>query len=91
MVLGENGYARKCGTREFGQQTGVDLCLSQFSSPTDCNNYRTIALISHATKVLLNVINERLKVFLLPQISEEQSGFVPKEYPRVDPECPPNH
>lgn len=60
-----------------------DWCKSVFipiykkGTPTDCSNYRTIALISHASKVLLNIINERLKVFLLPQISEEQSGFVP--------------
>lgn len=46
-------------------------------SPTDCNNYRTLALISHASKVLLTIINERLKSILLPQIPQEQCGFVP--------------
>ncbi|XP_072401085.1 uncharacterized protein [Diabrotica undecimpunctata] len=46
-------------------------------SPTDCNNYRTIDLISHASKVLLNIINETLKSILLPQIPQEQCGFVP--------------
>ncbi|KAK9871609.1 hypothetical protein WA026_012988 [Henosepilachna vigintioctopunctata] len=46
-------------------------------SPLECSNYRTIALIPHASKILLTIINERLKSFLLPQISDEQTGFIP--------------
>lgn len=46
-------------------------------SPLDCSNYRTIALIPHASKIFLTIINERLKPFLLPQISDEQTGFIP--------------
>ena len=42
---------------------------------TDCANYRTIALISHASKVLLTIILERLKAILDPCMSEEQGGF----------------
>lgn len=33
--------------------------------PTDCANYRTIALINHTSKVLLHIINSRLKYFIL--------------------------
>jgi hypothetical protein len=44
---------------------------------TECDNYRTISLISHASKILLYVTNERLKTFLQSQISQEQAGFVP--------------
>lgn len=32
---------------------------------------------SPTSKVLLHIINERLKTFLLPQISDEQRGFIP--------------
>lgn len=42
--------------------------------PLDCRNYRTIALISHTSKVMLTILNERLKTFLLPQIPNEQTG-----------------
>lgn len=42
-----------------------------------CDNYRTIALISHASKVMLNIISERIKPYLLPQLPPEQAGFVP--------------
>ncbi|CAH2108374.1 unnamed protein product [Euphydryas editha] len=41
-----------------------------------CSNYRTVALTSHASKIMLYVINERLKTFLQWQIPEEQAGFV---------------
>lgn len=85
-AMGEKGIDTIHTICEEIWNTGIwpsDWCKSVFipiykkGAPTDCNNYRTVALISHASKILLNIINERLKVFLLPQISEEQSGFVP--------------
>lgn len=42
-----------------------------------CDNYRTIALISHASKVLLQIISERIKPHILSQLPPEQAGFVP--------------
>ena len=41
----------------------------------ECGNYRTIALISHASKVLLRIIQRRLEVFLVPGLPIEQAGF----------------
>ena len=41
----------------------------------ECGNYRTIALISHASKVLLRVIQRRLEVFHIPELPIEQAGF----------------
>ena len=41
----------------------------------ECGNYRTIALISHASKVLLRVLQKRLEVFLIPELPIEQAGF----------------
>ena len=40
----------------------------------ECGNYRTIALISHASNVLLWIIQRRL-VFLIPELPIEQAGF----------------
>lgn len=42
-----------------------------------CENYRTIALLSHPSKIMLQIISERLKTYLLPEIPEEQAGFMP--------------
>ena len=42
-----------------------------------CNSYTTIALISHASKIMLRIINNRLKKFLHAEIPQEQTGFMP--------------
>lgn len=52
------------------------LPLHKKGSVRNCSNYRTIALVSHASKILLHVINSRLKSFLDWQIPQEQAGFV---------------
>lgn len=52
------------------------LPLHKKGSMRNCSNYRTIALISHASKVLLNILNARLRAFLDWQIPQEQAGFV---------------
>ena len=41
-----------------------------------CNNYRTLSLISHPSKILLRVILNRLKHQAEEIISEEQAGFM---------------
>ena len=40
-----------------------------------CTNYRTIALLSHASKVLLRIIVERIRVKTETEIADEQMGF----------------
>jgi hypothetical protein len=40
-----------------------------------CSNYRTIALISHTSKILLRIIQDRLATYIEREISEEQAGF----------------
>ena len=40
-----------------------------------CNNYRTISLISHPSKVLLQIILSRLKAQAESIMAEEQAGF----------------
>jgi Reverse transcriptase (RNA-dependent DNA polymerase)/Endonuclease-reverse transcriptase len=42
-----------------------------------CENYRTITLIVHASKVLLEIIRKRLKPHIENNLSEEQAGFRP--------------
>jgi hypothetical protein len=42
-----------------------------------CENYRTISLIVHASKILLEIIRRRLKPHIESHLSEEQAGFRP--------------
>jgi hypothetical protein len=50
--------------------------LYKKGSTEDCSNYRTTSLISHASKVLLNVIHARLRYYADSQIPQEQAGIV---------------
>jgi hypothetical protein len=49
--------------------------LFKKGSRLDCGNYRTIALISHTSKILLKIILNRLGPVLRDDIPEEQMGF----------------
>jgi hypothetical protein len=40
-----------------------------------CSNYRTIALILHASKILLRIIQGKLATYTERKMSEEQAGF----------------
>ena len=40
-----------------------------------CANYRTIAVVSHASKILLRIILERIRVKTETEIADEQAGF----------------
>ena len=41
----------------------------------DCKNYRTIALIPHASKIVLGIIHQRMLSYYEQELSETQEGF----------------
>ena len=41
----------------------------------ECSNYRTIALISHASKVTLKILQERLQQYVNRELPDVQTGF----------------
>ena len=41
----------------------------------ECTNYSTIAFISHAGKVLLNVLQARLQQYMNHELPDVQAGF----------------
>ena len=40
-----------------------------------CSNYRTMALISHASKVMLKILQARLQQYVNREIPDVQAGF----------------
>ena len=40
-----------------------------------CSNYRTIALISHASKVMLKILQARLQQYMNRELPDVQAGF----------------
>ena len=53
----------------------IYVTLFKKGNPKHCENYRTIALISHTSKVLLKIIQKRLNAFSESQLPLEQAGF----------------
>ena len=43
--------------------------------PHNCTNYRTIALISHASKVMLKILQARLQQYVNCKLPDAQAGF----------------
>ena len=56
--------------------TGLEK-VSFYSNPNakECSNYRTIALISHASKVMLKILQARLQQYVNREIPDVQAGF----------------
>ena len=41
----------------------------------ECSNYRTIALISHPSKVMLKILQARLQQYVNRELPDVQAGF----------------
>ena len=46
------------------------------SNPKECSNCHTIALISHASKVVLKILQARLQQYMNHELPDVQAGFV---------------
>ena len=63
------------------QQWPQDLKRSVFipipkkGNAKECSNYHTIALISHASKVILKILQTRLQQYMNQEIPDVQAGF----------------
>ena len=44
-------------------------------NPKECSNYHTIALISHASKVMLKILQARLQQYVNHELPDVQAGF----------------
>ena len=49
--------------------------VSFYSSPKECSNYHTIALISHASKVMLKILQARLQQYMKCELPNVQARF----------------
>ena len=53
----------------------MDHILSDQGSAKECSDYRTIALISHASKVMLKILQARLQQYVNYELPDIQAGF----------------
>ena len=53
----------------------VFIPIPKKGNPKECSNYRTIALISHASKVMLKILQARLQQYMNHELPDVQTGF----------------
>ena len=54
--------------------TGLEK-VSFHSNAKECSNYHTIAIISHASKVMLKILQARLQQYVNRELADVQAGF----------------
>ena len=68
-------YVSKFGKLSSGHRTGKVSFYSKKGNAKECSNCHTIALISHASKVMLKILQARLQQYMNHELSDVQAGF----------------
>ena len=58
-----------------GLTRSVFIPIPKKGNAKECSNYRTIALISHASKVMLKILQARLQQCMNRELPDVQAGF----------------
>ena len=56
-------------------KSSVFISIPKKGNATECSNYHTIALISHAGKVMLKILQARLQQYVNHELPDVQAGF----------------
>ena len=56
-------------------QRSVFISIPKKGNAKECSNYRTIALISHASKIMLKTLQARLQQYVNWELPDVQAGF----------------
>ena len=57
------------------RKRSVFIPIPKKGNAKECSNYRTIALISHASKVMLKLLQARLQQYVNHELPDVQAGF----------------
>ena len=58
------------------QKRSVFIPIPKIGKAKECSNYCTIALISHASKVMLKILQVRLQQYVNRELPDVQAGFI---------------
>ena len=61
----------------------VFIPITKKGNAKECSNYHTIALISHASKVMLKILQARLQQYMNCELPDVQAGFRKAEEPEI--------
>ena len=53
----------------------VFILILKKGNAKECSNYHTVALISHASKVMLNILQARLQQYVNRELADVQAEF----------------
>ena len=70
-------YASKFGSQQQPQdwKRSVFIPIPKKNNAKECSNYRTTALIPHASKVMLKILQARLQWYVNCELPDVQAGF----------------
>ena len=60
---------------DIGLEMSVFAPISKKGNAKECSNYHTIALISHASKVMLKILQARRQQYVNCELPDVQAGF----------------
>ena len=58
-----------------GRKRSVFIPIPKKGNAKECSNYRTIALISDTSKVMLKILQARLQQYMNRELPDVQAGF----------------
>ena len=58
-----------------GLERSVFISIPKKGNAQECSEYHTVALISHASKVMLKILQARLQQYMNREIPDVQAGF----------------
>ena len=58
-----------------GMERLVFIPIPKKVNAKECSNYHTVALISHASKVMLKILQARLQQYVNCELPDVQAGF----------------
>ena len=61
----------------------VFIPIPKKGNAKECSNYRTVAVISHASKVMLKILQARLQQYVNHELPDIQAGLEKAEEPEI--------
>ena len=77
MKVKEESKKNWLKTQQWPQnwKRSVFILIPKKDNAIECSNYHTIALISHASKVMLKILQARLQKYVNHELLDVQAGF----------------
>ena len=57
------------------RKRSVFIPITKKGNAKECSNYRTVTLLSHASKVMLKILQTRVQQYVNCEVPDDQAGF----------------